>query len=158
MILRARVARAMAKRETNMNTAAVPVREKSAKRWMLWAGRVLSLWPAFVIVLSATWKLTRNPAYVVEFARIGWPESALTLLACLQLGCIILFIIPPTAVLGAVLLTGYLGGAIAAYTRIGEPYPVLVPLSTSVIAWAGIWLRDGRLRALLPIRRGILRP
>jgi hypothetical protein len=68
-----------------------------------------------------------------------------------------LYLIPPTAVLGAVLLTGYLGGAIAAYVRMGEPYPVLVPLSTSLIAWAGIYLRDGRLRALLPIRRRIAR-
>src|SRR5215469_17931489 len=98
-----------------MNTAAVPVRERSAKRWMLWAGRVLSLWPAFVIVLSATWKLSRNAPYVAEFARIGWPESALTGLALLQLSCLALYLIPPTAVLGAVLLTGYLGGAIAAY-------------------------------------------
>src|SRR5262249_15448852 len=146
-----------AKGGEHMNAIDVPMRETKGKRWLSWAGWVLSLWPVFVVATSATWKLTRNPAYVVEFARIGWPESALTLLACLQLGCIILFIIPPTAVLGAVLLTGYLGGAIAAYTRIGEPYPVLVPLSTSMIAWAGIWLRDGRLRALLPFRRGILR-
>lgn len=120
---------------------------------MLWAGRVLSLWPAFVIVLSATWKLSRNASYVAEFARIGWPESALTSLALLQLSCLALYLLPPTAVLGAVLLTGYLGGAIAAYVRIGEPYPVLVPLSTSLIAWAGIFLRDERLRALLPVRR-----
>ena len=140
-----------------MNTAAVPVGEKSGKRWMLWAGRVLSLWPAFVIVLSATWKLSRNAPYVAEFARIGWPESALTGLALLQLSCLALYLIPRTAVLGAVLLTGYLGGAIAAYVRIGEPYPVLVPLSTSLIAWAGIFLRDERLRALLPIRRRIAR-
>jgi hypothetical protein len=55
--------------------------------------------------------------------------------------------------LGAVLLTGYLGGAVATYVRIGEPYPVLVPLSTSMIAWAGLWLRDQRLRTLLPYRR-----
>lgn len=140
-----------------MNTAAVPVREKSGKRWMLWTGRVLSLWPAFVIVLSATWKLSRNASYVAEFARIGWPESALTGLALLQLSCLALYLIPPTAVLGAVLLTGYLGGAIAAYVRFGEPYPVLVPLSTSMIAWAGIYLREERLRALLPIRRGAAR-
>ena len=140
-----------------MNTAAVRVREKSGKRWMLWAGRVLSLWPAFVIVLSATWKLSRNASYVAEFARIGWPESALTGLALLQLSCLALYLLPPTAVLGAVLLTGYLGGAIAAYVRIGEPYPVLVPLSTSLIAWAGIFLRDERLRALLPVRRRIAR-
>ena len=135
-----------------MSAAAVPVRETRGKRWMLWAGWAVSLWPVFVVLSSATWKLTRNPWYVGEFARIGWPASALPLLAFLQLGCIALFLIPPTAVLGAVLLTGYLGGAIATYTRIGEPYPVLVPLSTSMIAWLGIWLRDERLRALLPWR------
>ena len=101
--------------------------------------------------------LTRNQWYVTEFTRIGWPESALTLLAFLQLGCIVLFIIPRTAVLGAVLLTGYLGGAIATYVRIGELYPALLPLSTSVIAWAGIYLRDERLRLLLPLRRRVPR-
>ena len=135
-----------------MSSIAVPVPETTQKRWMLWAGRVLSLWPVFVVVSSATWKLTRNPWYVMEFGRIGWPESALTGLALLQLACLALYVIPPTAVLGAVLLTGYLGGAIATYVRIGEPYPVLVPLSTSVIAWAGIYLRDERLRSLLPFR------
>ena len=135
-----------------MNAADVQVREKSGKRWVLWTGRVISVWPVFVVLSSATWKLTHNPWYVREFTRIGWPESALTLLACLQLGCILLYVIPRTAVLGAVLLTGYLGGAIAAYTRMGEPYPAMVPLSTSVIAWVGIYLRDARLRSLLPLR------
>src|SRR5580698_4210135 len=136
-----------------MNAVDIQVRETRGKRWMFWAGWVLSLWPVFVVLSSATWKLSRNQWYVAEFARIGWPESALTLLACLQLGCIALFIIPRTAVLGAILLTGYLGGAIATYVRMGEPYPVLVPLSTSMIAWLGIWLRDERLRAVLPWRR-----
>jgi hypothetical protein len=136
-----------------MSSIAVPVQETTPKRWMLWIGRVLSLWPVFIVVMSATWKLTRNPWYVGEFARIGWPESALPLLAFLQLGSLLLYVIPRTAVLGAVLLTGYLGGAIATYTRMGEPYPVLVPLSTSLIAWLGIWLREERLRSLLPLRR-----
>jgi hypothetical protein len=136
-----------------MNAVDVPVRETSTKRWVLWAGRAISLWPAFVVISSATWKLTRNPWYVKEFARIGWPEGALNGLAFLQLGCLALYLIPPTAILGAVLLTGYLGGAIATYVRMGEPYPVLVPLSTSMIAWLGIWLRDERLRALLPWRK-----
>jgi hypothetical protein len=136
-----------------MSSIAVPVRETMGKPWVVWIGRVVSLWPVFVVLASATWKLTRNPWYVAEFGRIGWPVSALTGLALLQLGCIVLYLIPPTAVLGAVLLTGYLGGAIASYVRIGDYYPVLVPLSTSVIAWAGIFLRDGRLRALLPLRR-----
>jgi hypothetical protein len=136
-----------------MSSIAVPVRETMGKPWVVWIGRVVSLWPVFVVLASATWKLTRNPWYVAEFGRIGWPVSALTGLALLQLGCIVLYLIPPTAVLGAVLLTGYLGGAIASYVRIGDYYPVLVPLSTSVIAWAGIFLRDARLRALLPLRR-----
>src|SRR6266446_1358271 len=140
-----------------MNSVYVPARKTNWKRWMLWAGRVLSLWPVLVVLSSATWKLTRNPWYVAEFTRIGWPESALTLLAFLQLGSIVLYVIPPTAVLGAVLLTGYLGGAIATYVRMGEPYPVLVPLSTSVIAWVGIYLRDERLRSLLPFRGRVLR-
>jgi hypothetical protein len=135
-----------------MDAVDIPVRQKSGIRWMLWMGWGLSLWPAFVILSSATWKLTRNPWYVAEFARIGWPQSALTGLALLQLGCLALYLIPPTAVLGCVLLTGYLGGAIATYVRMGEPYPVLVPLSTSLIAWAGIYLREHRLRALLPFR------
>ena len=135
-----------------MSSSAVPVRETTQKPWMLWTGRVLSLWPVFVVGMSATWKLTRNPWYVGEFARIGWPQSDLPLLAFLQLGSLLLYVIPQTAVLGAVLLTGYLGGAIATYVRMGEPYPVLVPLSTSVIAWAGIYLREERLRSLLPLR------
>jgi len=125
---------------------------------MLWIGRVISLWPVFIVVLSSTWKLTRNPWYVREFARIGWSDSALPLLAFLQLGSLLLYVIPQTAVLGAVLLTGYLGGAIATYVRMGEPYPVLVPLSTALIAWAGIYLREERLRALLPLRTGVSKP
>ena len=137
-----------------MSSIALPVRETTPKRWMLWIGRVISLWPVFIVVMSATWKLTRNPWYVGEIARIGWQPSALPLLAFLQLGSLLLYVIPQTAVLGAVLLTGYLGGAIATYVRIGEPYPVLVPLSTAMIAWLGIYLRDERVRSLLPLRMG----
>lgn len=142
-----------------MQTDVSSVKLASQSRpWVLWTGRVISLWPVFVVLSSATWKLTRNPWYVAEFGRIGWPTSALTLLACLQLGCIVLYLIPQTAILGAILLTGYLGGAIASYVRIGDPYPILVPLSTSIIAWLGIYLRDDRLRALVPIRRRTVRP
>ena len=133
--------------------AAVQFKETKRKPWMLWIGWLVSMWPVFVVLTSATWKLTRNPWYVAEFSRIGWQGSALPLLAFLQLGCILLFVIPRTAVLGAILLTGYLGGAIATYVRMGEPYPLLVPLSTSMIAWAGLYLREARLRALLPIRQ-----
>ena len=65
----------------------------------------------------------------------------------------VLYVIPQTAVLGVVLLTGYLGGAISQYTRLEEPYPVLVPLSVALFAWAGLYLREPRLWSLLPVRR-----
>jgi hypothetical protein len=135
-----------------MSTLDVPVRAAKTKPWLLWVGWAVSLWPVFVVLTSARWKLTRSPFYVHEFARIGWADNRLNLLAFLQLGAIALYLIPPTAVLGCVILTGYLGGAVAAYTRIGDPYPILVPLSTAIIAWFGIWLREERLRNLLPLR------
>jgi DoxX-like family len=124
----------------------------------VWAGRAVSLWPAYVVISSASWKLTHQPWYVAEWARIGYEERALTGLALVQLACLLLYLIPRTSVLGAVLLTGYLGGAISSYVRIGEPYPVLVPLSTSLVAWLGIYLREQRLWALLPVRWGVKRP
>ena len=122
-------------------------------RWAVWAGRIISLAPVYIVLTSANWKLTENPWYVREFGRIGWQVPALPVLASLQLAAIILYLIPQTALLGAVLLTGYLGGAIASYVRIGEWYPPLVPFTTAVLAWLGLWLREPRLRALLPFRR-----
>src|SRR5579862_8852801 len=122
------------------------------KRWLWWAGWIPSALGVFIILTSLRWKLTRSPFYVAEWSRIGYSDSALFGIGLLQLTCLVLYLIPQTSVLGMVLLTGYLGGAIASYVRMREPYPVLVPLSTSMIAWAGIWLRDARLRALLPIR------
>jgi len=121
--------------------------------WTVWVGRVVSGAPVAIVLMSARWKLTSNPWYVQEFARIGWSEPALPLLAVLQLVAVGLYLLPPTAVLGAVLLTGYLGGAIASYVRIGEFYPPLVPLTTALLAWLGIFLREERLRVLLPFRR-----
>lgn len=122
-------------------------------KFIPWIGWAVSLWPTFVIGSSAMWKLTRNEWYVMEIGRIGWPDSVLPLLAFLQLGALILFLIPRTAMLGAILLAGYMGGAIASYVRIGEYNPPLVPLSTAMSAWLGLWLRDERVRSLLPWRR-----
>ena len=121
--------------------------------WALWAGRLVSCVPVFIVLSSARWKLTHDPWYVREITRIGWMTSSLETLAALQLTAIVLFLIPWTSVLGAILLTGYLGGAIATYVRIGEWYPPLVPFTTAVLAWAGVFLREPRLWALLPLRR-----
>jgi hypothetical protein len=119
---------------------------------MVWAGRIISLLPVFIVLMSSRWKLTSNPWYVQEWGRIGWKTQDLPFIASLQLGAILLYVIPRTSILGAVLLTGYLGGAIASYVRIGALYPPLVPLITAMLAWLGIYLRDKRLRELLPFR------
>ena len=124
----------------------------STARWMLWTGRVISLVPVFIVLMSARWKLTSNPWYVQEWGRIGWNAEALPWVALLQLTAIVLYAIPQTALLGAVLLTGYMGGAIASYARIGELNPPMVPLTTALLAWLGLWLREPGLRRLLPLR------
>lgn len=119
---------------------------------MLWTGRLVSCAPVAIVLMSARWKLTSDPWYVQEWGRIGWDSAALPLIASLQLFAILLYVIPPTAVLGAVLLTGYMGGAIASYVRLGELTPPLVPFTTAVLAWIGLYLREPRVRALLPFR------
>lgn len=122
-------------------------------RAMPWVGWLFSAAAVAILVMSARWKLTSTPFYVREWSRIGWDPNLLPRIALVQLTCLVLYLTPRTAVLGVVLLTGYLGGAISQYARLGEPYPILVPLSTALCAWAGLWLREERLRALLPIRR-----
>lgn len=126
-------------------------------KWIIWTGRLISVVPVFILLSSARWKLTHNAWYVGEWSRIGYDPNALNGIGLVQLTCVVLYLIPQTAVLGTVLLTGYLGGAIASYVRMGEPYPVLVPLSTCLLAWAGLYLREERLRALLPFRKSLQR-
>jgi DoxX-like family len=139
-----------------MNAITVETRKPTQwSRWLIWTGRMVSVAPVFIVLMSARWKLTSDPWYVREWERIGWKAPDLPFIASLQLGAIVLYVIPRTSVLGAVLLTGYLGGAIATYVRIGELYPPLVPLITVMLAWLGIYLRDERLRALLPLRRRV---
>src|SRR5262245_35899045 len=121
-------------------------------KWIVWAGRVVSAAPVFVLLTSARWKLTHSAFYVREWSRIGYSPDALNGIGVVQVTCLVLYLIPQTAVLGTVLLTGYLGGAIASYVRIGEFNPPLVPLTTCLLAWLGLYLREPRLWKLLPIR------
>lgn len=99
-------------------------------------------------------KLTHQPVYVAEWERLGYPVSALTGMALLQLTCLALYLIPRTSVLGVVLLTGYLGGAISSYVRIGDAFFAnAFQVSTALLAWGGLYFREERLRALLPFRK-----
>ncbi len=136
--------------------ATVTLQTQPATRWqqaIVWLGRLVSVAPVAIVLMSARWKLTLNPWYVAEWSRFGWQVPALPYIASLQLIAITLYVIPWTSVLGAILLTGYMGGAIASYVRIGELYPPVVPFTTAVLAWAGLFLREPRLRAILPFRR-----
>jgi hypothetical protein len=105
------------------------------------------------MLFSASMKCAGNPQMVDEFVnRFGYPASAAPVLGAVELACVVLYAVPRTAVLGAILLTGYLGGAVATHVRIGDP-SFLIPLGLGVVAWAGLYFREERLRALLPLRR-----
>jgi hypothetical protein len=123
------------------------------RRWTLWSGRILSAFGVFICLSSIVAKLTHNGSYVREWERLGYSESMLTGVGLVQLGSIVLYLIPSTSVLGTVVLTGYLGGAIASWVRLGEPNPMMVPLSTCLLLWAGLYLREDRLQSLLPLRK-----
>ena len=116
-----------------------------------WAGRIMSALPVLLLLYSAVMKLLKPPAVVEGFAHLGLPESLARTLAILEIACTIVYLIPQTAVLGAILLTGYLGGAIAIHVRVGDP--IVAVIIASVLVWAGLYLRDDRLHALIPFRR-----
>jgi hypothetical protein len=123
------------------------------KRLTLWSGRILSAFGVFICLSSIAAKLTHNGGYVRIWERLGYSESILTGVGLVQLSAIVLYLIPATSVLGTVVLTGYLGGAIASWVRLGEPNPMMVPLSTCLLLWAGLYLREERLQSLLPLRK-----
>jgi len=118
---------------------------------MLWTGRIISAPPVFLLLFSAAMKLAKPPAVLDGFRKFGYPEHLLLVLAILEIGCTIIYLIPRTAVLGAILLTGYLGGATATHVRIGDPGFVM-PVICGILLWLGLLLREGRLRPLLPLR------
>jgi hypothetical protein len=125
----------------------------SPKKWELWVGRILSALPILMMLFSATMKLTHAPQMVSTWVnRLGWPESAMTPVALTEITCALLFALPRTAVLGAILVASYLGGAFAAHVRIDDARSGIVPIVLIVFAWLGLYLRDERVRALLPLR------
>jgi hypothetical protein len=119
---------------------------------MLWAGCILSALPALLLIFSGALKLLKLPAVVEGFAHYGYSEDLIVTLGILEIGCTLVYAIPRTAILGAILMTGYLGGASATNVRVGDPSFILTVL-LGVLAWAGLYLRDERLRALIPLRR-----
>jgi hypothetical protein len=117
---------------------------------MFWASVVASALPVLMLLGSATGKLMKPKAVVEGFEHLGWGEDLALSLAIVEIACTVLYLIPRSCVLGAILLTGYLGGATAAHVRIGEQF--VTPIVFGVLVWGGLYLRDPRLRALVPLR------
>ena len=118
---------------------------------ILWSGRVLSAVPVAMLLMSATMKFLKPPPVLEGMTHLGYPERLLIGLGILELACTVLYVIPQTAVLGAILLTAYLGGAISTHVRVGDPF--IIPIVLGILVWGGLFLRDVRLRALIPLRR-----
>jgi len=118
---------------------------------MLWTGRVLSALPALALFASGIMKfMPVTPEVEKGLKHVGWPAAAVVPLGITELIVTILYIIPQTSVLGAILITGYMGGAIATHARVGDAF--YIQAAIPVLAWLGLYLRDARLRSLLPLR------
>ena len=120
----------------------------------LWAGRIISALPVVFLVVDGAMKVMKAHVAVEGSIQLGYPENVVVAIGVLLLVCTLLYVIPRTSILGAILLTGYLGGAIATHVRVGNPLftHVLFPVYVGVMVWGGLSLRDKRLRALIPLR------
>ena len=132
-----------------MQSNHVPVSRKT-----LWAGRIISGLLVLFLLSDSVLKFAKPPSVVEGTVKLGYPESVILTLGIILITCTILYLIPRTSVLGAILLTGYLGGAVATHVRVGDPLltHVLFPVYVGVLLWLGLYLRDERLRALVPLR------
>ena len=120
----------------------------------LWAGRIISALAGLFLLIDGIMKLVKPPIVVEATVKLGYPESVILGLGGVLLACTILYLVPRTAVLGAILLTGYLGGAIATHVRVGDAYfSIIFPLILGAMLWGGLYLRNERLRSLVPVAR-----
>jgi hypothetical protein len=135
--------------------AAVVTSSRSTGRARLWTGRVLTSLVTAFLLFDVTLKLLHPPMVVEGTAKLGYPESSILVTGLLLLACLVLHLLPRTAVLGAVLLTGYLGGAVATHLRVGDPVfsHTVFPVYVGALIWAGLVLRRPSLAPLLGLGR-----
>jgi hypothetical protein len=122
----------------------------SAAGKKVWAGRILTAIIVLFLVVDGMGKVMRLAPYVEGTARVGYPDASIVPLGLVLLACTLLYAAPRTAVLGAILLTGYLGGATATHVRMGEPF--VFPVVFGILTWTALYLRDASLRAFLNCR------
>jgi hypothetical protein len=140
------------KPSTNSTEKPMPA---TTSKTTLWIGRIMSALPTLLLLLGGVMDLVKPASVVQGTVSLGYPENIITPLGIVVIVCTLLYIIPCTSVLGAILLTGYLGGAVATHVRHGDPLfsHILAPVYFAVFIWGGLVLRDQRLRALFPVRR-----
>jgi hypothetical protein len=126
-----------------------------ASKTKLWAGRIITALPVLFLVFDGVTHIMQIAPVVDSLHQLGYPVSLAVGLGILELVCVVIYVLPSTSILGAILLTGYLGGAVATHMRIGDPLfsHVLFPVYIGILIWAGLYLRDDRLRVLLPLRK-----
>ena len=117
----------------------------------VWAGWIISVLASLVFLFSAFLKLKGGPELAQGIAHLGLPESMVMPLAIVEISCTVIYLIPATSVLGAILLAGYVGGTICTHWRVGDPFFVQIVLG--LLVWLGLYLREPRLKALIPLRR-----
>ena len=117
---------------------------------IVWVGRVISILVSLVFILSAFMKLRGGAEVRQGMAHLGLPESLIIPLAILEISCVAIYLIPATSVLGAILLTGFIGGAICTHLRVGDPF--LIQIALGIFVWLGLYLREDRLKGLIPLR------
>jgi hypothetical protein len=119
----------------------------------IWAGRIISAFAVLFLIFDSIIKVLNLAPAVEATTQLGYPASLVIGIGILELACLAVYVIPRTAALGAILLTGYLGGAIATQMRAGSPlFQVIFPLIVGALVWGGLFLREERLRALIPLR------
>jgi hypothetical protein len=119
-----------------------------------WAGIVISAVPTLFLLMDAVGKLVKPEPVVTGTVELGYPETVILPLGIVLLICTILYAVSKTSILGAILLTGYLGGAVATHVRVGSPpfTHMLFPVYLGILIWLGLYLRDVRLKQLIPLR------
>jgi len=138
-----------------LNTETQPVRstESLISNKRLWAGRMMSGLPTLFLLVDGSMKLYKPRAVVEATVQMGYPESAIVGLGVALLLSTLLYLLPRTAILGVILLTGYLGGAVASQVRVSAmSFNIIFPVLIGALLWGGLWLRDRRLQALIPLR------
>jgi hypothetical protein len=124
----------------------------SYSRGLLWTGRVMSWLPGLLMVVDGVMKIAKPEPVVTQTVKIGIPESVIVPLGVVVTACAVLYLFPKTAVLGAILLTAYLGGAVETHVRLGDSwFNILFPVLFATLLWGGLVLRNQRVRSLLPV-------